>query len=227
MRILMVEDEVKISDAVAHIMKQNGMQVDVAGDGDEGLILADKRIYDVIILDIMLPGVSGLDILTHLRQQEDYTPVLLLTARDAVHDRVKGLDTGADDYLVKPFAMSELLARVRVLARRLQTTYVSNNLQIGNVGLLVDKLMMEIDGEEVKLSFKEAQVMEMFMRNPGRVFNKEQIMERVWGYENYVVENNVEIHIHNLRKKLGDRATARIETVRGVGYTLEAIKIAE
>lgn len=119
MQILLVEDEVKISDAIVYIMEQNGMLVDVAGDGDVGLILADKRIYDVIILDIMLPGASGLDILTHLRQKEDYTPVLLLTACNGVHDRAKGLDAGADDYMAKPFAMSELLTRVRALARQI------------------------------------------------------------------------------------------------------------
>ncbi len=223
-QILLVEDEVKISDAVANIMTQKGIQVDVADDGDVGLILADRNNYDVIILDIMLPGVSGLDILTHLRLKEDYTTVLLLTASEAVHNRVNSLNTRVDDYMVKPFAMSELSARIGVLAQRLQTTDISNKLEIGNVGLFVDKLLMEVDGEEVKLTFKETQVMQMFMCNPGIVFSKEQIMKCVWGNEKFVVENNVEIHVHNLRKKLGDRSTVRIETIRGVGYTLEVIK---
>ena len=227
MRILFVEDEVKISDAVAYMMRQQHMDVDVAGDGDEGLYLAEKGIYDVIILDVMLPGKTGLEILRSLRQKGDITPVLLLTALDSVQDRVQGLDYGADDYLGKPFAMPELLARVRALSRRLQSAYMLDTLKIGNVELLVDRLQMKVNEEEIKLSFKETQVMEMFMRNPGRVFHKEQILERVWGYDNDVVENNVEIYIHYLRKKLGNTSTVRIQTVRGVGYSLEATEIAK
>ncbi len=221
MRVLMVEDESKVSSAVAHVLKKSQIQVDVAADGEEGLIMAESGIYDVLVLDIMLPGLSGLEILQTIRKKGDVTPVLLLTARDSIKDRVKGLDCGADDYLVKPFALPELLARIKALSRRQQLIFIDNNLRIGNIELIADRLLMQVEDQEIKLSFKEAQVMEMFMRNPGRVFTREYIMERIWGFNNYVQDNNVEIYIHYLRKKMGQKATASIVTVRGVGYMLK------
>jgi DNA-binding response OmpR family regulator len=217
----MVEDESKVSSAVAHVLKKSQIQVDVAADGEEGLIMAESGIYDVLVLDIMLPGLSGLEILQTIRKKGDVTPVLLLTARDSIKDRVKGLDCGADDYLVKPFALPELLARIKALSRRQQLIFIDNNLRIGNIELIADRLLMQVEDQEIKLSFKEAQVMEMFMRNPGRVFTREYIMERIWGFNNYVQDNNVEIYIHYLRKKMGQKATASIVTVRGVGYMLK------
>ena len=223
MRVLLVEDEPKVSEAVAHVMRQNQFQVDVAADGEEGLILAEKGIYDVIVLDIMLPGMSGLEILTSLRLKGEICPIMLLTARDSVPDRVQGLERGADDYLVKPFAMAEFIARVKALSRRIQSAYISNNiLSIGNIELNTDKLLLQVNKSPVTLTFKETQIMEIFMRNPDQVFTKEHIIERVWGYDNYVVENNVEIYIHHLRKKLGEGSGVRIKTIRGVGYSLEA-----
>ncbi len=221
MRVLMVEDETKVSSAVVHVLKKSQIQVDVAADGEEGLIMAESGIYDVLVLDIMLPGLSGLEILQTIRKKGDVTPVLLLTARDSIKDRVKGLDCGADDYLVKPFALPELLARIKALSRRQQLIFIDNNLRIGNIELIADRLLMQVEDQEIKLSFKEAQVMEMFMRNPGRVFTREYIMERIWGFNNYVQDNNVEIYIHYLRKKMGQKATASIVTVRGVGYMLK------
>lgn len=224
MRILLVEDEVKISDAVAHILRQNKMEVDVAGDGDEGLIMAQRDIYDVIVLDIMLPGKSGLDILQSIRKDGSITPVLLLTARDTVNDRVTGLNFGADDYLVKPFAMAELQARIKALARRISTVYTTDKISAGNIELDIDKLELIIDDEKMKITFKEAQLLEMLIRKPGMVFSKEQIMDRIWGYDSEVQDNNVEIYIHYLRKKLAGKASVVITTVRGVGYTLEEKK---
>jgi DNA-binding response OmpR family regulator len=203
------------------VLKKSQIQVDVAADGEEGLIMAESGIYDVLVLDIMLPGLSGLEILQTIRKKGDVTPVLLLTARDSIKDRVKGLDCGADDYLVKPFALPELLARIKALSRRQQLIFIDNNLRIGNIELIADRMLMQVEDQEIKLSFKEAQVMEMFMRNPGRVFTREYIMERIWGFNNYVQDNNVEIYIHYLRKKMGQKATASIVTVRGVGYMLK------
>lgn len=221
MRVLLVEDEGKISAAVAHTLKQKHYEVDCAEDGNEGLILAQKDIYDVIVLDIMLPDKNGLEILKELRHHGNTTPILLLTALDSINDRVSGLDLGADDYLVKPFAMPELMARIRALSRRVPSAYISEALCLENMRLDADNLTLTIDDELIKLTYREAQFMEMLMRKPGMVFTREQIIDRIWGYDNLVNNNNVEIYIHYLRKKIS-KARYAIVTVRGIGYTLEA-----
>lgn len=223
LRILLVEDEVKITDAVAYILKQNNMDVDVANDGDTGLLMAEREIYDVIVLDIMLPGKNGLEILQHIRRSGSNTPVLLLTARDTVQDRVGGLDSGADDYLVKPFAMAELLARIRALSRRIQASYTGKKLTVANLQLDINSLNLRIDSEDIQLSLKEAHILELLMRRPGMVLTRDQILDRVWGYDAEVQENNVEIYIHHLRKKMGNQSNMAIFTIRGVGYTLKEI----
>ncbi|MEN6316434.1 MAG: response regulator transcription factor [Clostridiaceae bacterium] len=221
MRVLLIEDEEKISSAVAHTLKQSHYEVDCAGDGNEGFILAQKDIYDVIVLDIMLPGKNGMEILKELRHRKNTTPILLLTALDSIDDRVSGLDLGADDYLGKPFSMAELMARIRALSRRIPSAYISEALYLGNMRLDADSLTLCIDEEQVKLTYREAQFLEMLMRKPGMVFTREQISDRIWGYENLVNDNNVEIYIHYLRKKI-NKASYRIATVRGIGYTMEA-----
>jgi len=221
MRVLIIEDEEKISATIAHTLKKKHCEVDCSGDGEEGFILAQKEIYDVIVLDIMLPGKSGWEILNQLRQRKVTTPVLLLTALDSVNNRVCGLDLGADDYLVKPFSMAELMARIRALARRIPTAYISESLYLGNMKLDADSLTLTIDEEQIKLTYRDAQFLEMLMRKPDMVFTREQIIDRVWGYENLVNDNNIEIYIHYLRKKIS-RASYYIATVRGIGYTLKA-----
>lgn len=220
MRILLVEDEVRLTDALTHLLRQKKIDVDVANDGDSGLILAQREIYDVIVLDIMLPGKSGLEILKTIRNNGITTPVLLLTARDAVEDRVLGLDSGADDYLVKPFATPELLARIRALSRRIDTTYTGERLSAGNIEFDTNSFTLRIANETIKLSSKESQILELLMKRPGQVFTREQILYRVWGYDADIQENNIEIYVHYLRKKLENRANVEIVTIRGVGYTL-------
>ncbi|WP_432408810.1 response regulator transcription factor [Wukongibacter sp. M2B1] len=221
MRTLIVEDEKKLADALAFLAKKQNIDFDIAYDGDTGWMLAKKGIYDVIVLDIMLPGIDGLEILRRIRENRMSTPVLLLTARDSIADRVKGLDLGADDYLVKPFATQELFARIRSLYRRISKDYSNDMLKVSNVEFLSDSQVMKISDIEIKLSIKEAQLMEMFMRAPKRTFSRDYILDKIWGYDSDVSENNIEIYIHYLRKKLENKTSVKIVTVRGVGYTLK------
>jgi len=221
MRVLIIEDEERISAAIAHTLKQKNYEVDCIEDGNDGLMLAEKGIYDIIILDIMIPGKSGLELLKELRNRGITTPVLLLTALDSISDRVSGLELGADDYLGKPFSMAELMARIKALSRRIQSVYISKALCIGNMSLDADSLTLTLDKAEIKLTYREVQFMEMLMRRPGMVFTREQIIDKIWGYDNTVNDNNIEIYVHYLRKKIGN-ASHVIATVRGIGYTLEA-----
>lgn len=220
MRVLLVEDEKALAAALSKIMSKNNILVDVSHDGEEGSMLAQKDIYDVIILDIMLPNKSGLEILRELRAKNKKTPVLFLTARDTVADRVKGLDTGADDYLIKPFATEELLARIRALGRRPKDMLEGNVLELGNVKLHIDSGEVVIDGIRKKLTQKETQLLEILLKNPRMVLSKEMLLDRVWGVDGNAMENSVEIYIHYLRKKL-DPSNLVIETIRGIGYVLK------
>jgi len=220
LRILLVEDEVRLTDALAHIFRQNNFSVDVANDGEEGWTLAQQEIYDAIVLDIMLPVKSGLEILRGLRQKGISTPVLLLTARDTVEDRVKGLDYGADDYLIKPFATDELLARVRALCRRPPAVYTREKLAYGNILLDVRDASLQIGRESLRLSAKELALLELLIRRPGQVLTKNQILDHVWGYDADITENSIEIYVHHLRKKM-KAANVQIVTYRGLGYALK------
>ncbi|MGE5415851.1 MAG: response regulator transcription factor [Acidobacteriota bacterium] len=222
MRVLLVEDEVRLADALAYILKKNKYAVDLAHDGISGEEMAETGIYDIIILDRMLPGKEGVAVLKTLRNKGITTPVLLLTARDAVEDRVEGLNSGADDYLIKPFATEELLARLGALSRRLTEQYVGETLQIGSLALDPQRCEVISDGESIKLTLKESQLLELLIRNKGQVITKEQILCRVWGLDTEVEINNVEIYVHYLRKKLDLAAGGiQIETVRGIGYSLK------
>lgn len=221
MRVLLVEDEKALATALSKLMSKNNIAVDLAYDGEEGAYLAKKDIYDVIILDIMLPYKSGLEILKELRALNKKTPVLFLSARDTIEDRVVGLDSGADDYLIKPFATEELLARIRALDRRPKDLLDDNYLEFENVRLYIDSGELEIDSNRKKLTAKENQLLELFMRNPRMILSKELILDRVWGIEGTAMENSVEIYIHYLRKKLGNKSDIKIETVRGIGYVLK------
>lgn len=222
MRILLVEDEKRLAMALAHILKKNNYGLDIAYDGQTGQEMAETGIYDLIILDRMLPQKEGVAVLKELRAQGITTPVLLLTAKDAIEDRVEGLDAGADDYLVKPFATQELLARVRALGRRQDNQVHSENLHVSSLILDPLQCIITFGGQTTKLTLKESQLLELFMRNRGQVLTKEQILDRVWGLDTAVELNNVEIYIHYLRKKLTVLdSPVRLETIRGVGYCLK------
>ena len=219
MRILFIEDEVKITDALQELCKIQNIDCDVANDGEEGLLFALNPIYDVIVLDIMLPMKSGLEILKEVRDRDITTPVLMLTAKGTVDDKVKGLDLGADDYLIKPFSAKELFARIRALSRRPDHEIRGEIISFEDVSFNTKKNMMQTPENEYKLSVKEAKILEMLLKRPNQVFTREQILDRVWGFDKEVNENNIEIYVHNLRKKLAN-TNVKIDTIRGVGYTL-------
>jgi DNA-binding response OmpR family regulator len=217
MRILLVEDEQRLAQALAHLLKRRGYAVDTVFDGDIASELAATGVYDLLILDRMLPGKDGLTLLREFRRQGFSTPVLFLTAKDAPRDKVEGLDAGADDYLVKPFATDELLARIRALFRRQGKEMVAETLTFA--GIIFDPLKCQVrcDGEIIRLTTKESLLLELLMRNCGKVLTKERIFEKVWGYFSETEMANVDLYIHYLRKKLN---IDFIKTVRGVGYYL-------
>lgn len=218
MKLLLIEDEQRLADALSYILKKNGYAVDIAADGENGLALAETMVYDLIILDRMLPRRDGISILKEIRRQGIDTPIIFLTAKDAPNDRVEGLDSGADDYLVKPFSTEELLARLRALTRRKYKQLTDNKIRA--VGLVLDPLRCEVtkDNKVVKLTVKESRLLELLMSNCGQVITKERILEKVWGYNADIETANVDLYIHYLRKKLN---TSQIVTVRGVGYYLK------
>lgn len=222
MRLLVVEDEVQLADALSEILKRNMYNVDTVYDGVDGLDNALTGVYDCIILDIMLPGMNGLEVLSNLRREHISTPVLLLTARSEIEDKINGLDCGADDYLTKPFITGELLARVRALTRRKGEIIDDSNLDFNGLTLNKDTCSVIWKGIDVKLSLKEYQIMELLISNPKRILPKERIIEKIWGYESDVEYNNIEVYISFLRKKLVSiNAPVQIKTARGIGYSLE------
>ncbi|GGJ08625.1 DNA-binding response regulator [Alicyclobacillus cellulosilyticus] len=219
MRILLVEDEKKLASALRQLFKEHHYEMDVAYDGETGLDLARTHSYDALVLDIMLPKLSGLDIVRTLRKEGHDVPILLLTAKDTVEDRVKGLDTGADDYLVKPFANEELLARVRALTRRTGNLAGTNEMTVGPFTIDLTERVVRRGDEVLSLTQKEFQLLELLLRNHGKVLSKELILDRVWGPDASVVGNAVENYIHFLRRKIDlPDQPSYIETVRGVGY---------
>jgi two-component system, OmpR family, response regulator len=221
MHVLLVEDDVRISRVIQRALTEVGHDVDVAHDGAEGLARAEDIPYDLLVLDVMLPERDGFSIARELRRQRQRTPILMLTARDAVADRVRGLDAGADDYLPKPFALEEFLARVRALGRR--TADSTEPLRVGDLKLDPDRHEVQRGDQSIELTAKEFDLLAYLMRNTGRVLSKPQITEHVWGYDSEATSNVVEIYIHYLRDKI-DRGFGRplIRTIRGVGYTIKA-----
>lgn len=221
MRLLLVEDDKLLSDALVSILEDNNYSVETAYDGITGQDMAQSGIYDAVILDRMLPQKEGVQALREIRANGIKTPVLLLTAKDTVEDKVEGLDAGADDYLVKPFATKELLARVRALLRRQPEQSEVGKLKAGTLEL--DTQRCEVKNREriIHLTYKESQLLELFIRKKGQVIGKELILDKVWGLENDVEMNNIEIYIHYLRKKLdSEHCGIYIETIRNVGYCL-------
>ena len=221
MRILIVEDEIALSNVLSEILKKNNYAVDAVYDGADGLDYAVSGLYDAILLDIMLPKMNGLEMLQALRSQGHSTPVLLLTAKSEIEDKVKGLDCGADDYITKPFATDELLARVRSVLRR-KDVFISSEQSFRDLTIDKNTLKIATKKDEIKMSLKEYQILEMLIINPNQIISKEQFVEKIWGYDFDGEYNSVEVYISFVRKKLtAIGSKVKIKAHRGVGYSLE------
>src|SRR3954449_2934400 len=220
MRVLVVEDEIKMAGLLRRGLVEEGLAVDLADSGEDALIRASATDYDAIVLDVMLPGISGFDTCRKLRERGAWAPVLMLTARDSVEDRIAGLDGGADDYLTKPFSLAELSARLRALFRR-QPSERPAVLEVGEITLDPASRRVTRNGTEVELSAKEFALLETFMRQPGRVLSRFHLLEHAWDYSYEQRSNIVDVYVRYLREKL-DRpfGVESIETVRGSGYRL-------
>lgn len=219
MRILFAEDDPRLGALVIRVLREEGHVVEWARDGDTADAHLEGGGFDLAILDVMMPGRDGFQVAAGRRERGDATPILLLTARGTVDDRVRGLDAGADDYLVKPFAMPELLARVRALGRRPSVT-PSEMLRTGTLALDTRARRASVAGRPVELTAREYALLELFLRNPGVVLSRTQILDRVWSYDYDGASNIVETYVRYLRRKLGP-AGAMIRTVRGMGYRLD------
>jgi len=220
MRILVVEDEHRIANAIKKGLTQERYAVDVAYTGTEGFDLASSEQYEVLILDLMLPQMDGLTICRNLRKNGIHTPILILTAKGQIQDKIEGLDSGADDYLTKPFSFEELLARIRAIARRPKQTI---NMMLGIDDLTIDTRLFEVQrsGKAVGLSKKEYTLLEFLLRHKGTVLSKDQIIRHVWNYDADILPNTVEVYIKNLRSKIDapfPTSTQLIHTIRGFGY---------
>lgn len=222
MRILFAEDDRDISKAVQTLLTRSGYSVDTVYNGRDAIDYIEQGGYDGVILDWMMPGLSGIEVLAQMRSNGITTPVLMLTARDAIEDRVEGLDTGADDYLPKPFAASELLARIRAMLRR-KEDYQHDVIKFADIELDKSAMAIRCHNKSVSLTNKAFQLMEMLVEHPGAVLSISQIMERVWGWDSDAEVNVVWVNISFLRKKLSELgAHVKIKAVRGVGYSLES-----
>lgn len=221
MRILLVEDSVSLTEALESVLKREKYSVQIAHDGEEGLAYAETGVYDVIVLDVMMPKMNGIEVLKTLRAKKVHTPVLMLTALSQDSDKIEGLDSGADDYLTKPFSMPELLARVRALTRRKGEIISGNVLTHLDVRLNLSTYALSYMDKSVKLSRKECEIMRLFFEQPTFVAQREQLINKVWGFESDIESNNLEVFVSFLRKKLVYLdAPFTISPVRGVGYRL-------
>ncbi|PIQ72750.1 DNA-binding response regulator [Candidatus Roizmanbacteria bacterium CG_4_10_14_0_2_um_filter_36_35] len=223
MRILIIEDEHRIANSIKKGLEQENYAVDIAYDGNDGFDLAATEEYDVIILDLMLPGMDGTDICQSLRKNKVHTPILILTAKGQIQDKIKGLDNGADDYLTKPFSFEELLARIRALTRRPKTT-LGEVLTVSDLIFNPKTFEVKRFGKLIKLSNKEFSLLEYLMRNKARILTKDQIIGHVWDYDADILPNTVEVYIRNLRNKIDlpfKKKKPLIITIRGFGYKIE------
>jgi len=221
MNILLVEDDRKLSRALTTMLEEDGNTVALAYDGERGLELGMEDPYDVVILDVMLPHMDGFDVCRTLRANRIETPILMLTARTAVGDRVNGLDAGADDYLPKPFAFRELMARLRALTRRQIDSRSADHLEVDGLALDLRRRRAEYDGKTMELSPTELALLEVLMRNEGRVMTQAQILDHVWGYDAWPESNLVAVYVTYLRRKFKQlKVPVQIRAIRGVGYVL-------
>lgn len=222
MKLLLVEDEKQLSEALQQILIKNKYSVDAVYNGDEGLDYALTDVYDVIILDIMLPKRNGIEILKMIRKRKISTPVILLTAKGSVEDRILGLDSGADDYLPKPFSPDELLARLRALTRRNGDFINENILEFSDIKLNLSTYDMEVNDNSITLTQKEFEILKYFMQRPKLVVSKDDLITKLWGFDSDIEHNNIEVYISFLRKKLAYvESNVKITTIRRVGYRLE------
>lgn len=222
MRILIVEDELHLAEALTQILKKHNYSVDAVHDGRTGLDYALSGIYDLLLLDIMMPEMDGVTVLKTLRQKGVSTPVILLTAKGEITDMVTGLDYGADDYIAKPFSSEILLARIRAVLRRKGEVIPDDVLRLGDIELNTANLKLTVKGKAIKLNLKESQLLELLLLRKQAVTSKEQIIEKLWGFDSEAEHNNVEVYISFLRKKLTFlNSEVRINTIRSVGYVLE------
>jgi DNA-binding response OmpR family regulator len=225
MRLLLIEDEIHLAEAISQILKKNNYTVDMVHDGEAGYDYGMSQIYDMILLDIMLPKMNGIEVLKALRKAGVTIPILMLTAKGEIGDRVTGLDSGADDYLPKPFATEELLARIRALLRRKGDIQTSIEMAIGDITLNPSTLILAKDSQAIKLTLKESELLEYLILRKGLIASKELIIDKLWGYDSEAEHNNVEVYISFLRKKLSFlKSNVSITTTRGVGYALEVNK---
>ncbi len=221
MRVLIVEDEVRLAEALGEIMKGQRYSVDIVYDGEDGLDYAMSDIYDVIVMDVMLPKMNGFDIVRKMREEKNQTPVIMLTAKDDTADKIKGLDCGADDYLTKPFIPGELLARIRAISRR-QGEVVLDELKFEDLTLSLSNYSVSCNGNAINLGPKEFDILKLLMSNPNIIVPKEDLLIKVWGIESDAEDNNVEVYISFLRKKLSHiNSKVAISTVRKIGYRME------
>lgn len=224
MRLLIIEDEKRLADTLAELLRNKGFTVDVSYDGLDGFENGLSDIYDLIILDIMLPKINGIDVLGKLRNNNIKTPIILLTALSDVEHKVQGLNLGADDYLPKPFDMNELLARINAILRRSNNIVLDEKISFGDLYIDKQNLVLGFKSDEIKLSLKEAELMEFLILRKHAVSSKDIIIEKIWGYDSEVDYNHVEVYISFLRKKLLHiNSNVVIHTVRGIGYTLKEI----
>ena len=224
MRVLIIEDERRLAEPVKFILEKNKYAVDLAEDGITGQDMAETGVYDVIILDRILPGKEGVEALKALRAKRVKTPVILVTAKDTVQDRIDGLDAGADDYLVKPFSKDELLARVNALTRRFENISVNQPLQLSELKLDCKRHEVYVFDDTIILSALESQLLEYLMRNHGQALTKEQIFNKVWGFDSDTEISAVELYVFYLRKKIDfKKCNVALETVRSVGYSLKEL----
>lgn len=222
MKLLLVEDEKQLSEALQQILIKNKYTVDAVYNGDEGLDYALSDVYDVIILDIMLPKLNGIEILKMIRKRKISTPVILLTAKGSIEDRILGLDSGADDYLPKPFSPDELLARLRALTRRNGDFINENILEFSDIKLNLSTYDMEVNDNSITLTQKEFEILKYFMQRPKLVVSKDDLITKLWGFDSDIEHNNIEVYISFLRKKLAYvESNVKITTIRRVGYRLE------
>ncbi|MBT2605925.1 response regulator transcription factor [Bacillus sp. ISL-53] len=221
MKVLVVEDNVSLLESIRQILTDE-YEVDTADNGEDGLFMAQQSIYDIIILDVMLPGIDGFEIVRKIREAKIDTSVLFLTAKDALEDRVRGLEMGGDDYLVKPFQAPELKARIRALLRRSGIISLEQHVKYRNIELLEKEKDILVDGRVIKMTLKQFELLEYLIQNNGKILTREQIFDRIWGFDSDTTIAIVEVFIHHLRKKLEPFNYHKdIQTVRGIGYMLK------
>ncbi len=222
MRVLLVEDEIRLAEATKHILESHKYVVDVCHDGETGLDYALSDVYEIIILDVMLPKLDGFSVLKEIRKASQTVPILMLSAKSETVDKVQGLDFGADDYLTKPFDTEELLARIRAMTRRKGDVKDIEHLQFGDITLDTMNLILFCKDTKIPITLKEKEIIELFINRKGQVTSKEYMIEKLWGFDSVAEDNHVEVYVSFIRKKLKFlKSKTQIKTIRGVGYRLE------